>query len=506
MNPESPLESLFSVVFGMLEGTRGLQTGVGLAAFSVLAVLWLACRNRETGRRFGGAIAFLATAFALETVIPWVPPRWRVAVGLRAFAMLALFFGLVRALVVSADVLALRRRAHFSTIFRDLVTLFLYGVVVLVVFRVTLNFNVTPLLATSALVTAVIGLALQETLGNIFSGLALQLQKPFDPGDWVRFGNYLGRVQGIGWRSTRLITRSLELLEVPNALLAKDVITNYRGIAIGDELFVGISYSTPPNRVKEVVLGVFRHNPEIASQPSPQALVIEYGDFAIKYRIRFWMVDYSRQDQVRDEIMTSLWYAFRRNGIEIPYPIRTLYMHEVGRGAAGLDDRQQQQVAALRQVDFLSELSEDELAVLLPNLREAEFGRGEVICREGEPGETFFVLRQGTVEIRAHAPSGRETHVADLRTPAFFGEMSLLTGEPRSATVRAKSDTRLLVVERHGFEQLFQSRPAFAEEVCRLLAERQSDLREHRDQAPLAESSETRTQRLLAKMRSIFRF
>lgn len=144
MNPESPLESLFSVVFGMLEGARGLQTGVGLATFSILTVLWLACRNRETGRRFGGAIAFLATAFALETVIPWVPSRWRIAVGLRAFAMLALFFGLVRALVVSADVLAFRRRAHFSTIFRDLVTLFLYGVVVLVVFRVTLNFNVTP--------------------------------------------------------------------------------------------------------------------------------------------------------------------------------------------------------------------------------------------------------------------------------------------------------------------------------------------------------------------------
>lgn len=505
MKPESPLESLFSAAFGLLEGTRGLQTGVGLAVFVVLLALWLVCRRNETGRRFGGALVFLATAFAVETVIPWVPSRGRIAVGLRALAMLSLFFGLVRALVVSADELALRRRAHFSTIFRDLVTLFLYGVVVLVVFRMTLNVNVTPLLATSALVTAVIGLALQETLGNIFSGLSLQLQKPFDPGDWVRFGNYLGRVQGIGWRSTRLITRALELLEVPNALLAKEVITNYRGTAVGDDLFVGISYPTPPNRVKEVVLSVLRHNPEIASQPSPQVLVVDYGDFAIKYRIRFWMVDYPRQDQVRDEIMTSLWYAFRRSGIEIPYPIRTLYLHEVGH-AGDLDERQRRHVAALQQVDFLRELPEDELAMLIPSLREVDFGRGEIICREGDPGDTFYLLRQGTVDVRVSGAGGRETHVADLHAPAFFGEMSLLTGEPRSATVRARSDARLLVVERFGFEQLFRSRPEFAEEVCRVLAERQSNLRELRDQTPAAESTETRTRRLLAKVQSIFRF
>ena len=103
-------------------------------------------------------------------------------------------------------------------------------------------------------------------------------------------------VQGIGWRSTRLITRSLERLEVPNAVLARDVITNYRGNAVGDDLFVGLSYDAPPNRVKEIILRVLHHNPQLAHSPAPQVWVVEYGDFAVKYRIRFWMIDYAEQD------------------------------------------------------------------------------------------------------------------------------------------------------------------------------------------------------------------
>lgn len=497
--------SLFETVFGLFEASPGLQVACGLAIALVLSALWLSVRARDPGRRFGGAIAFLVGAFVLEALIAWLPPKARVSAWLHAISMLAFFFGLVRGLVVTADVFVQRRTAHFSTIFRDLVTLFLYGVVVLAVLREGFDVNVTPLLATSALVTAVIGLALQETLGNVFSGLSLQLQKPFDPGDWVRFGSHLGRVQGIGWRSTRLVTRSLELLEVPNAQLAREVITNYRGSAIGDELFIGASYATPPNWVKEVVLRVLHQNAEVAKNPAPQVLVVDYGDFAIKYRIRFWMVDFSRQDRVRDEIMTKIWYAFRRHEIEIPYPIRNVRLQSTDGSAEDLVTMQQERIAALRQVDFLRELSEEELSVLVPNLHEAEFGAGEVVCREGDAGETFYVVSSGTVEVVAHRANGQEAHIADLRASAFFGEMSLLTGEPRSATVRAKTDARLLVVEREGFERLFQSRPSIAEAVSHVLAARRTELDERR-QAAAAEGTELRSRSLLAKMQSIFRF
>jgi small-conductance mechanosensitive channel/CRP-like cAMP-binding protein len=495
----SPLEILFDLAaVGPL-----WHTILGLGLLAAVALLWLYLRRDPTGRRFGGAVSFLAVAFGAEVLIPWLPPAWKSAMTLRALSLLTFLFGMVRALVITADTMA-RRRGEFSTIFRDLATLFVYGLVILVVARTELNVDVTPLLATSALITAVVGLALQETLGNIFSGLSLQLQKPFEPGDWVGFGNRLGRVQGIGWRSTRLVTRSLELLEVPNALLAREVITNYRGNAVGDDLFVGLSYEAPPNRVKEIVQRVVHHNPEIAKNPPPQVWVVDYGDFAVKYRIRFWMTDYSRQETVRDEIMTSLWYALRRNGIEIPFPIRTLHMRRVPAAAARYDLRQRELVATLRQVDFLSGLDEDELATLVPNLFEAEFGRGETICREGEAGDTFYVVRGGTVEILARGMNGEQTHVADLDAPAFFGEMSLLTGEPRSATVRAKSDARLLVVEREGFESLFRARPSIAEAISRTLATRLSELRERR--AAAVDTAEGRSRTLLTKMRTIFGF
>ncbi len=502
MHSASPLE----ILFDLGEFTTAIRVAISLALLATVVLAWTTMRRNPERRHFDGAILFLAVSFAAEVLVP-LPAAGRMAGAmLRALALLTFLFAVIRAAAIFLDEAARSRQADFSTIFRDLATLLVYGVVILVVARTELNVDVTPLLATSALVTAVIGLALQETLGNVFSGLSLQMQKPFEPGDWVGFGTRLGRVQGIGWRSTRLITRSLELLEVPNALLAREVITNYRGASVGDELFIGLSNDAPPNRVKEIVLRTVSHGSHIAKNPSPQVWVVDYGDYAVKYRIRFWMTDFSRQDNVRDEIMTSLWYALRRNGIDIPFPVQTVHIHRADRRPAALEERRRELVGALRAVDFLRPLDEEQLAVLVPNLYEVEYGSGETICREGEPGETFYVVRRGTVAIFARGARAEEKHVADLPAPGFFGEMSLLTGEPRTATVRAKSDVSLLVVERDGFESLFKAIPAVAEGVCRVLSMRQSELKERREHIATGESAERHSLRLLATMRSIFGF
>jgi small-conductance mechanosensitive channel/CRP-like cAMP-binding protein len=478
-------------------------TTLWLLLAGAVVLVWLLIRERSAPRRFGGAMWCVVAACVVEGVMPWLPSgAGRVAFVL---AIAALSFAVVRGLAVSVDLLVRRRRAHVSTIFRDLATVLVYTVVVLAVLH-SVDVDVTALLTTSAILTAVIGLALQETLGNVFSGLSLQQQKPFEPGDWIRFGAFLGRVQGIGWRSTTLITRNLESLDVPNGLLAKDVLINYRGPAMGDELFVGASYKTPPNVTKRVIVDVLRQVPDVVAMPPPVAAVVDYGDFAIKYRIRFWMADYARQDQVRDAIMTSLWYAFQRHGIEIPFPIRDVYVREGARPGVDAERVAQQRLAALRQVDFLADLEDAELAVLRSNLQDAVFGGDEIICREGDAGDSFFVLGRGTVEVVARGVGGHETHVADLTAPAFFGEMAMLTGEPRAATVRAKGDAEILVVERAGFEELFKTRPSVAAAVSHVLATRQSELRERREQSVVAESTESHSRRLLAKMQAIFRF
>lgn len=484
-------------------GTPLVLTGLWLVLAGVMAIVWLIVRERPTPRRFGGALACAWVALLTGAVMPWLPAR---ASGIAlALGLAALSFAVVRGLAVTIDLVVRRRRAHVSTIFRDLATVLVYSVVVLAVLH-SLSVDVTALLTTSAIVTAVIGLALQETLGNVFSGLSLQLQKPFEPGDWIRFGSFLGRVQGIGWRSTTLITRDLSLLEVPNGVLAREVLINYRGTAIGDEIFVGVSYKTPPNEVKRVILDMLREISDIVAMPPAVIEVEDYGDFAIKYRIRFWMTDFGRQEIVRDAIVAKLWYVFRRHGIEIPFPVRDIYVHDGAAPAVDAEAIARDRVAALRQVDFLAELEGTDLDVLLANLASAEFGHGETICREGDAGDAFFVLRRGTVEVVARGAAGQETHVADLTAPAFFGEMALMTGEARAATVRAKDDTDVLVVERAGFEELFKTRPTVAAAVSRVLATRQTELRERREQSVVSESTESRSRRLLAKMQAIFRF
>jgi len=473
-----------------------------LAAGAVVGAWWLG-RDQSTFRRFGGALWCVVVAIVVEAVMPWL--RGRPAGIAFVLSVAALSFAIVRGIVVTADLVVRRRQVHFSTIFRDLATLLVYTIVVFLVLR-SVDVDVSALLTTSAIVTAVIGLALQETLGNVFSGLSLQLQKPFEPGDWIGFEHHVGRVQGIGWRSTSIITRNLEVLDVPNGLLARQVVTNYRGGAIGDEMFVGAAYTSPPNEVKDVIVEVLREVPEVVSMPPPVAEVVDYGDSAIKYRVRFWMHDYARQPATRDAIMAKLWYAFRRHGMEFPYPIHDVYLHQAESARTPPERGDAQRLAALRQVDFLAELDDTDLGMLRPEVREAVFGRDEIICREGDVGDAFFVLRRGTVEVSARGANGQETHVADLSAPAFFGEMALLTGEPRSATVRARGDAELLVVERSGFEALFKTRPSVATVVSHVLATRQSELRERREQSVTVESTESRSRRLLAKMQAIFRF
>jgi small-conductance mechanosensitive channel/CRP-like cAMP-binding protein len=480
-----------------------VQSGLWLVLAAVVILGWWLGHDRPLLRRFGGALWCLVVAIVVEAVMPWLSDRpARIAYVL---ALAALSFAVVRGAVVTADHVVRRRQAHFSTILRDLTTLLVYTVVIVAVLH-SIEVDVSALLTTSAIVTAVIGLALQETLGNVFSGLSLQLQKPFEPGDWIRFDAFEGRVQGIGWRSTALITRNLETLDVPNAFLAREVVTNNRGSAIGDELFVGVTYGRAPNEVKDVILSVLHEVPAVVAMPPAVVEVVDYGDFAIKYRIRFWMRDYGAQPRVRDAIMSKLWYAFRRHDIEIPFPIRTVHMHDSTGGRGRTADRRQELLGELRQVDFLAELSDDDLAMLDSALTSVIFGTDEIICREGDPGDAFFVLHRGEVEVVAHGAGGHETHVADLRAPAFFGEMALMTGEPRSATVRAKGDAEILVVDRAGFEAVFKTHPSVADAVSRVLATRQTELRERREQTATSDSTESRARRLLAKMQAIFRF
>ncbi|MGH8011413.1 MAG: cyclic nucleotide-binding domain-containing protein [Candidatus Binataceae bacterium] len=495
----TPLQSLL--------GLGLIGTDWRMIAEAVLALLFalgaLAMRGRlRMVRPFGlvaCALGFAVDLFASPTeagALGWA--KWSGGV-----ALVFVFCGLLLVLVDAADAVARRSRSHSSTILKDLLKILLCLVVVLAVLRADFKIDVTALVAIPAVASVVLGFALQETLGNIFSGLTLQLDKPFVPGDWVRSGTHIGRVQGIGWRSTAIITRNNEKLEIPNAMIAKDVLINYSNGVVADERFIGVTYDAPPNYVREAVLDTLRDISSVLQSPAPEIFTEDYGESSIRYRIKYWLSDYADAERVRDIVSTGLWYALKRKSIEIPYPIRTLRMQsEAATGA--VEAFQREVMTELRRVDFLRDLSDAELRLLLPAVTVQRFGAGEVIVREGDQGDSIYIIRAGKVEVVASAHDGKQVHIRDLTRPAFFGEIALMTGEPRNATIRARSDAELLEITRDGFTQLFQAHPDVAASMSAVIALRMTETRELLAAAPHEDGARTRTNWLLGKMRTVF--
>jgi len=225
-----------------------------------------------------------------------------------AVAAFVLFlFGVIRLVLEGVDAVTRRGKVHFSTIGKDMLMLVLWFAVLMAVLYT--DFGVQPLsiLTTTTVFAAVLGFALQETLGNIFSGLSLSMGHPFEPGDWIRSGQHLGRVKGIAWRATTIVTRANERLEIPNSVIAKDVLFNYATGAVRDEISIGISYDVPPNHVREVVLTLLRDVSQVLHEPPPEVLTWDYLDFSVQYRIRYWIKDYGVQEYVHDRVASGLW-------------------------------------------------------------------------------------------------------------------------------------------------------------------------------------------------------
>ncbi len=443
----------------------------------------------------GFAFDLLATP-AAAAEMGWAPWAGGVALVLASW-------GFIHVVLASVDSVAHRTRAHFSTIFKDLLMVTLWGVILMLVLRQDFHFDLTPLLASTAIVAAVVGFALQESLGNIFSGLTLQLSKPFDPGDWVKSGNFVGRVQGIGWRSTALITRANEFLEIPNSLIAKDALVNYSAGGVGSEFTIGLSYDAPPNYVHSVICEALSNVPGVLASPPPEVFTWDYADSAIRYRVRYWLGDYAEAERIHNAVATSLWYVLCRKGIEIPFPQMTLSRAAKAAGGAG-EAFERELMNELRLVDFLRGLRDEELRLLVPGVSLLKFGAGESIVREGDEGGSLFIIRSGVVEVLAASSDGRPVHIRDLTRPAFFGEMALMTGERRNATVRARTDAELIELGRDAFSELFRNHPETASQMGEVIALRMSERREMLAAAPHADGDRTRANWLLNKMRAVF--
>lgn len=429
-----------------------------------------------------------------------------------ALKFAAHFFGGVAALRLADAALFgfLRWRGGqgLPRILRSLAIWFLTFVVAAVATRLEYQLDLSSLFATSALLSVVLGFALQEPLGNLFAGLTLNAEHPFEAGDWVTFGKFTGKVVDVGWRSTRLETLDDDEILVPNSLISREVVQNHSRPGLMDcvELELRLDLDTSPARAKGVVLQALAGCPLLLREPAPTVELQEFHADGLDYRVRFFTATYAVERAALDQVHQALWYALRREGIDIPYPQRTVSVRE--RAAEAAERRRREHLAEaedlLGRIDFVAALKAEARALLAAHARYLEYGPGEAVVRQGEQGDTFFLVARGELAVRVQVEGG-EKEVATLERGAFFGEMSLLTGDPRTATVVAKGDAALLAVDREAFGRVFKVDPGVMEELAHVIAGRKAQLASARKEgAAEAAALQPEEQSLLSRIRSIF--
>ncbi len=436
---------------------------------------------------------------------------------------LAAFLGAAGVLRLSAMLLyaLVRRRGgpDVPRILRSLIDFALFLIAAGVVLRAQYQLDLSSLLATSAVLSVVLGFALQETLGNLFAGLTLHAEQPFGRGDAVSFGKYTGYVLDVGWRSTRIVTLEEDELVVPNSLLSREPVINHSRPQPVEciELIVKLDLDVSPARAKSVLLETVRRCSLVLARPAPLVQLASFEDSAAAYRVRFFVEDRRLEREGRDEVQEALWYALRRAGIEMPYPQQTISLRE---RAAEADERRKKEHLAeaqdlLDRIDFVAALRPEARRTLALRARYLEFGPGQAVVRQGDTGDEFYLVARGEVAVRVEvespaSESGQpkakvEKEVARLGRGAFFGEMSLLTGDPRTATVLAQGDASLLAVDREAFEQVFAQDPTVAQELAEVIARRRVGLASAKAEGVPQAAVEKEAKNLLGRIRSIFR-
>ena len=358
------------------------------------------------------------------------------------------------------------------------------------ILRLMLGINISGLLASTALLTAVIGFALQGVLGNLLAGMSLHIVRSVMPGDWVTIGDVEGEVVQTNWRETRLRTVGGFTMILPNSTVASATIHNMtRPTTLRrHRTVVGASYSDAPGDVIQALVDAAMAVPEVIRNPAPTAYLSQYMDFGINYELRFWTNRYWDHVPLDGDVQRMIWYIFQRRGIEIPFPMSDKVLVDLAevmnhqkRSPPG-DADTQQTFADLVRSDFVSKmlvdekgqrlLKDDDLRFIASSVGRVRFTRGETIFRQGEPGDTCYVVVWGRVHGRVEYKDAAQANEFDLGPGALFGEMSLATGLPRTATIVVNEEVELLEISADAFAQLLGLREDVPQALARLVSER----------------------------------
>jgi small-conductance mechanosensitive channel/CRP-like cAMP-binding protein len=499
--------------FSLLEGRVLLLAGAALIGAVLLWALLRTTVPREQRPRLRMPFLLLllyAALFAAQGMLLGSP----VQPYLEAIALFALLLALGRLLTIFLLDWLLGRRLKQAPprIVRDIVEAMLLILALLVTLR-SIGVDPTSLIATSAVLTAIIGLSLQDTLGNLFAGLSLQAQQPFSVGEWIqldREGLQIGQVMEINWRATRLRTQENIELVIPNGMLARASLLNFSRptAAVRRSVFVSVPYDFPTRTVHGVMLRAIADLPGVAALPPPSVITQAFRDYGIEYWVRYFIDDFERREAIDGMVRDRLWYALGRADIPVATPHHRIKMQQLDEAVQRrTEDRNlQTRIKAVRGLDFLRDLPDSAIEVLAADARNELYEQGELVVRQGDKGEELYLCLGGELSVW-HAPEGGlRREIARVGQGGLFGELSLMTGEPRTATVQAESPCELLVIGKPVFQRVLADNPGFAELITHRLAERQAELEALGRESPEEQraSVELHKGQLLQRMRQFF--
>ena len=418
----------------------------------------------------------LALAFYMALAVYGVQAPWRV------------HFGAAVVLLSTALVVALINRYIWDIYFEKRkqtpIPHFLREVVALIVFVVALLFvlsfvyhaerGLQSVVATSGVAAVILGLAGQNLLGGIIAGMSLQINRPYKVGDWLKVEDTYGEVMEINWRSTRLRTNDGIYLDIPNNEIVKSTIVNlhYPTEVHAMRIRVGVDYNVPPNRVKDALTRAAQSALNVLPEPKVRVFLVDFADHAVLYEIKYYMGNHARINETNDSVRTNVWYELKRQQIRIPYPIRTLHLerHAPKPVEEGHDEARE----ILRGEPLFECLSDNQIDNLVKQSDLNHFGRGERVIEEGAEGDSMFILLRGAAQVSV-SKNGSTIPVATLSSGDCFGEMSLLTGEKRSATVRADGDCYVMEISKETMAEVIRDSPECLKQLSELLAKRKME-------------------------------
>jgi small-conductance mechanosensitive channel/CRP-like cAMP-binding protein len=385
---------------------------------------------------------------------------------------------------------------------RDILTLLVYVAFALTSLRVIFHIDVASILTTTTVLTAAVAFAMQATLANAISGFYVQNDENLRRGTWIALKDQdlAGQVVNVGFRYVTLRTLDNQRVMVPNSHVVQNVVLNLgsraEGVRTAVHLKVGLGYEMPPEKAIALMGRILLQEEHVEREPAPIVLVHAFLDSAVEYDLKYFLDDYASHAVTRGRVLSRIWYAVLREGYSFPFPHR-----EVISKAPQEPFRVEpsELASTLQRTEILRSLSLQELQRLSAVVHRRVFGPGEVIVQQGDAGDSLFVVRGGRLRVRI---DGAEVGV--LGDGDIFGEMSLLTGEKRKATVVAASEVHLVEVSKEHLEPVLRANPALLDMLSAVLARREESNVEAKRRAEASHAEEGGKEAFLRKLRAFF--